>query len=53
MNGSVFVEGQTRGRVEVCVGNTYGTVCDDRFDELEARVVCRQAGANFTGIFYM
>ena len=42
MNGSQFVEGQTEGRVEVCLENVYGTVCDDRWDVLEARVVCRQ-----------
>lgn len=30
------------GRVEICWDNLYGTVCDDRWDDLEARVVCRQ-----------
>ena len=38
MNGSTAKE----GRVEVCYGVQYRTVCDDYWDELEARVVCRQ-----------
>ena len=43
--------GNYSGRVEICVNGTeiYGTVCNDRWDVLEARVVCTQLGFSSEG----
>ncbi len=40
------------GRVEICIGNVWGTVCDDVFTSVDAQVVCRHLGYLTTSRLY-
>lgn len=43
-----LVDGQSslEGRLEICNNTVWGTVCNENWDESDARVVCRQLGVD-------
>ena len=54
-NGDLRLTGgniPNEGRVEICMNNEWGTVCDDSWDTNDVTVVCRQLGYLTTGMNY-
>ena len=49
--GSVRLSGGSsqQGRVEICINNNWGTVCDDGWSTVDANIVCRQLGYSNAG----
>ena len=47
-NGNTSLE----GRVEICMNKTWGTVCDDDWDNVDAGIACLQLGFSSVGMLH-
>ena len=48
--GAIRIQGgASQGRVEVCMNEIWGSVCSDLWNDINARVTCRQLGLPSTG----
>ena len=41
------------GRVEVCINNQWGTICDNYWDDNAATVICKMLGYSPYGIYIL
>ncbi len=52
VTGEIRLQGSTNaseGRVEICINNEWGTVCDQMWDDADASVVCKQLKLAYNG----
>ncbi len=47
VGGASYME----GRVEICLNDEWGTICDQMWDNMDAMVVCRQLELGSSGMF--
>ena len=45
VGGTSYLE----GRIEICLSDEWGTICDQMWDSTDASVVCRQLGLGSNG----
>ena len=52
VNGDLRIVGPTatEGRVEICINNAWGAICDDTWTTTDANVACNQLGYYPSGI---
>ena len=43
---------ETEGQVEICLGGSWGIVCDNVWTDREAKLVCEQLRFPYTGIYW-